>query len=81
MNTTPRPNSNATITEILKQAASLTVQERKDLVKKLVDSLEVTITAVPHRRQLSELQGLGKEIWRKMDAQQYVAQLRDEWDS
>jgi len=80
MTTTPLPNSSATITEILKQAASLTMQERKDLVKELVDSLELTITTVPHQRRLSELHGLGKEIWRKIDAQQYVDQLRDEWD-
>ena len=29
--------------------------------------------------QLSELRGLGKEIWQGVDAQQYVSELRSEW--
>ena len=33
-----------------------------------------------HQRRLSELRGLGKEIWQGIDAQEYVDQLRDEWD-
>ncbi len=32
------------------------------------------------KRQLSELRGLGKEIWAGVDAQAYVNELRDEWD-
>ena len=31
-------------------------------------------------RRLSELRGLGKEIWQGIDAQAYVDRLRDEWD-
>jgi hypothetical protein len=30
--------------------------------------------------RLTELRGLGKEIWEGIDAQEYVNQLRDEWD-
>ncbi len=30
--------------------------------------------------QLTELRGLGKEIWTGVDAQAYVNELRDEWD-
>lgn len=30
--------------------------------------------------RLSELRGLGKELWQGVDAQEYVNQLRDEWD-
>ena len=28
----------------------------------------------------SDISGLGKEIWEGIDAQEYVNQLRDEWD-
>ena len=31
------------------------------------------------KRQLTELCGLGKEIWGDMDAQAYVNEMRDEW--
>ena len=38
----------------------------------------VVLTAGEHPK-LSELRGLGKEIWGREDAQDYVNQLRDEW--
>ena len=31
-------------------------------------------------RSIMELHGLGAEIWHGIDAQQYVNELRDEWD-
>jgi hypothetical protein len=69
-----------TVAEILEQAKRLNVQERKELVKLLVDSLDVPETAPRRQRHLSELRGLGKEIWAGIDAQEYVDQLRSEWD-
>jgi hypothetical protein len=69
-----------TIAEILRQAKTLSGQERKELVKLLVDSLEVSEAAPRQQRRLSELRGLGKEIWEGIDAQEYVNQLRSEWD-
>ena len=32
------------------------------------------------KRQLTELRGLGKEVWGGIDAQEYVNEMRDEWD-
>jgi hypothetical protein len=69
-----------TIAEILHQVKTLSAQERKELVKLLVDSLDVPEAVPRQRRCLSELRGLGKEIWDGIDAQEYVNQLRSEWD-
>jgi hypothetical protein len=69
-----------TIAEILHQAKTLSVQERKELVKLLVDSLDVPEAGPCQQRRLSELRGLGKEIWEGIDAEKYVNQLRSEWD-
>ncbi len=33
-----------------------------------------------NQRSLSELEGLGAEVWEGIDAQQYVDELRNEWD-
>lgn len=66
-----------TVADIMQQAQALSPQERKELVKLLIDSLDVR-QAGP-RRRLSELRGLGKEIWQGIDAQEYVDQLHDEW--
>lgn len=32
------------------------------------------------RQSIMELHGLGREIWKGMDAQEYVNELRKEWD-
>ena len=68
-----------TIVEILEQAKDLNIHERKTLVKLLIDTLDVP-DPTPHKRRLSELRGLGKEIWQGIDAQEYVNQLGSEWD-
>jgi hypothetical protein len=69
-----------TIAEILQQAKTLGLQERKELVKLLVDSLDMSEAVPRQQRYLSELRGLGKETWEGIDAQEYVNQLRSEWD-
>jgi hypothetical protein len=69
-----------TSAEILQWAKTLSVQERKELVRLLVDSLDVPEEVPCQQRRLSELRGLGKEIWEDIDAQEYVNQLRSEWD-
>jgi hypothetical protein len=32
------------------------------------------------KRSIMELHGLGKEIWKGIDAQEYLNELRDEWE-
>ena len=68
-----------TVNELLEQAKNLSVEDRKELAKLLIDTLAVVPPAAPQRR-LSELRGLGSEIWQGIDAQDYVNQMRDEWD-
>ena len=67
-----------TIAEILEQARTLTPQEQKELAKLLIDMMDLAPATPP--RRLSELRGLGKAIWQGIAAQDYVDQLRDEWD-
>ncbi|GIX49168.1 MAG: hypothetical protein KatS3mg131_3379 [Candidatus Tectimicrobiota bacterium] len=47
------------------------------IAKKLIETVE---TATHSQRSLLELEGLGAEIWQGIDAQQYVDELRKEWD-
>jgi hypothetical protein len=68
-----------TVAEIMEQAKILSTQERKELVKLLVDSLDIPEASV-EKHSILELAGLGKEIWEGIDAQEYVNQLRNEWD-
>lgn len=44
-------------------------------------ALQLETVLMPSRVSLMELQGLGREVWAGVDAQDYVDGLRDEWDS
>ncbi len=62
-----------TVEEIIAAAAKLPEKDRRRLVQAL--SAEQTDA----RSSITELRGLGKEIWRHQDAQEYVDQERDSW--
>lgn len=66
-----------TVAEAYQQAQLLSKQQRNELVKLLIDSLD---EAESEKHSILELAGLGAEIWDGIDAQEYVDQLRDEWD-
>lgn len=46
----------------------------KDLAPRTLDEPE------KNKRSIMELHGLGAEIWEGVDAQEYVNELRSEWD-
>jgi len=62
-----------TVEEIIAAAAQLPENDRKRLVHIL------SATGTEPRRSITELRGLGKEIWHRQDAQDYVDQERDSW--
>lgn len=63
------------------QLASLPAADRLKLIEMLAQGLsEPAVVAEPPKRSLLELEGLGAEIWQGIDAQEYVNQLREEWD-
>ncbi len=68
-----------TVTDVLEQAKALSRQERKELMKLLVDTLDDSEDEITEHSIL-ELAGLGQEIWEGVDPQEYVNQLRKEWD-
>lgn len=50
---------------------------------RLLEQIAVLIrrkTTVKTRRSILELQGLGKEIWKNIDAQKYVDEERKSWN-
>ena len=67
--------------EMIQEAKTLSIDDRKRLMKALVDLLTELPQETPKKkRNLLELAGLGAEIWEGIDAQEYVNQLRSEWD-
>jgi hypothetical protein len=70
-----------TLQEIMQTLATLSTEERRQLIKWLIamDTLaEATATQPQH--SLLELVGLGAELWHGIDAQTYISELRREWD-
>ena len=53
--------------------------EQLRLVELITRDLAAAAGAGKDRRSIIELRGLGAEIWKDVDAQQYVNELRDEW--
>jgi hypothetical protein len=65
--------------KILRDVESLSRSEQLRLISHLADHLRAHI--VPETRtSILELQGLGKEIWRGIDAQEYVDRERASWN-
>jgi hypothetical protein len=68
-----------TIADIVQQAKSLSHDERKILVKQLMD-LFADETPPKEKRHLREFRGIGAHLYDGTDAQEYVNQLRSDWD-
>ncbi|MEM6282262.1 MAG: hypothetical protein AAF787_08730 [Chloroflexota bacterium] len=64
-----------TVQELIQEALNLTPAERQQLVQALAD-----MPQDPPERSITELAGLGADLWKEVDAQQYINNLRDEWD-
>ncbi len=68
-----------TLDDIVREVRALPIQQRKELIGLIVDTLTETTPSSSH--SILELAGLGAEIWQGIDAQEYVHRLRDEWDT
>jgi hypothetical protein len=72
----------ASATQVYEQhVKTLPAGERLELLALIARELAAERNAAPERpkHRLTELRGLGKEIWEGIDAQEYVNKLRDEW--
>ncbi|MFZ4815187.1 MAG: hypothetical protein ACOYL5_11680 [Phototrophicaceae bacterium] len=63
---------------ILAELPKLSKEEREQISQVLVSLGQYQNPK--KKRSLMELEGLGAEIWQGIDAQDYVNELRDEWD-
>jgi hypothetical protein len=64
-----------TIDQIIQAANALQPSERQRLIEAL------SRPELGQQRRVTQLRGLGKEIWQGRDAQEYVNAERDAWDS
>ena len=65
----------------IKYVKGLSVGERLRLLEITAQELITDVsTKQNHERSLLSLEGLGAEIWEGIDAQDYVDEMRKEWD-
>jgi len=65
--------------DVLDRAQRLTPADQLRLLEELAALIRHQVTA-RKRRSILELEGLGKEIWCGMDAQEYVDRERASWE-
>lgn len=68
-----------TYQEIRRQVETLTPDEQLRLLEELAVIVRQRISVKP-KRSIVELEGLGKETWQGLDAQEYVNQERATWN-
>lgn len=66
----PKP----TVEELIQAASQLTPEERVRLIRAL------TQTKVEPEHEITQLEGLGREVWSNIDAQEYINAERDSWE-
>jgi hypothetical protein len=68
-----------TYQEIRRQVETLTPDEQLRLLEEIAIMVRQRIVSKP-KRSIMELEGLKKEIWQGIDAQEYVNQERASWN-
>lgn len=69
----------ATYQDIRRQVEELTPDDQLRLLEELAIMVRRRILVKP-RRSIMELEGLGKETWQGLDAQEYINQERSSWN-
>ena len=64
-----------TIEELIQAVSRLAPEERARLVRALAQDI------LEPEHEITELRGLGKEVWNNIDAQDYINVERDSWQS
>ena len=70
---------NVSYQNILVQVKQLNVLEQVRLLEAIAQLVQRETVSKPPR-SIRELRGLGKEVWKNLDAQEYVNQERDSWE-
>ena len=70
----------ATSYESVLQAVEALPPEDQVRLAEVLNKRSTQAEVSPKRRSITELRGLGKEIWQGIDAQEYVKRERAAWD-
>jgi len=66
--------------DYVKKIQTLTPEEQLSLIKVISAGLQKTLKGKKAKHTVMELEGLGADIWKGIDAQEYVRKERNSWD-
>ena len=66
--------------DVLRRVQRLSPADQLRLLEDVASLVRRQVTTPARRRSILELQGLGKEIWQDIDAQDYMDQERATWN-
>lgn len=70
--------SDVTLVRIEKEVERLTLEEQLNLLERLVHRIRRVESTSKKKLDWKELYGLGKNLWKGEDAQEYVNRLRED---
>ena len=74
-----KPMTSETYRKALQMARGLPVEEQLQLIEDLISLARHRVQAKP-AHNITELRGLGKEIWEGVDVEKYINEERNSWD-
>ncbi len=66
--------------EIWKLVQELTPDEQLELIGEIAELVRLHQIASRPQHSILEFRGLGKEVWEKIDVDQYLEEERNSWD-
>ena len=66
--------------QIAGMARQLGLKERLQLLQELLGTISSDVVEAGSKRSIFELKGVGAEMWRKIDVDEYIRQERASWD-
>lgn len=75
-----KKNDLLTYEDYVKGIDNLKPEQQLHLVELLTATLKKQFGRTSDKRKITELDGLGAEIWKKIDVQDYIQKERDSWD-
>lgn len=66
--------------QIANMARQLGLRERLQLLQDLLGTISNDVVETGSKRSIFELKGVGAEMWREIDVDEYIRQERASWD-
>jgi hypothetical protein len=66
--------------QIANMARQLGLRERLQLLQELLGTISNDVVETGSKRSIFELKGVGAEMWRDIDVDEYIRQERASWD-